>query len=115
MPNHGPLVVTASRPQRDCIDVEWHPLSLVQARGFITNYSVTLEPINMFTCTGGIIARDRQPITEHVHNSTSIHVCAVSPSTAYTVSVSAATKVGRGPDSKLLMLARTGLLMEGCH
>ena len=73
------------------INVSWVPLTLVEARGFIINYTVSVGPAN-----GGEV------VTVHVQkNETSAVFGGLDPRLAYSVKVWANTAAGRGLPSNI--------------
>ena len=92
-PNTSPMNVRAIRTTATVIMVSWRPLTLTEARGFISHYTVTYSPQ---VISGG---RKRQAaMTEVVTgmdaNMTSID--GLDPDAVYNVQVSAATAAGNG-------------------
>ena len=92
-PNTSPMNVRAIRTSATVIMVSWRPLTLTEARGFVSHYTVTYSPQ---VISGG---RKRQAaMTEVVSgmdaNMTSID--GLDPDTVYNVQVSAATAAGNG-------------------
>ena len=89
--------------------VSWTPLSYVEARGFISNYTVTYSPQ---TSDG----RKRQAIIKTVDvpgmDSSSVTIANLDPSIVYSVQISATTGGGTG-ESSVPVLAE--LPDEGDH
>ena len=75
--------------------VTWMPLSLEQARGFITGYTVSYEPAPN---TGGRRKRHHGPNDETV-SGTSATIGGLTPNVAYSVTVRANTAAGAGVTS----------------
>ena len=82
--------VTATRINDTAIRVSWEPLTLVNANGFINNYTITLTPVS---------SRKRQAtaITETVPATEStVEVTGLQSNIAYSISVYATTGGGPG-------------------
>jgi len=85
------------------INVSWVPLSLVEARGFIINYTVSVGPAG-----GGDV------VTVHVQeNETSAVIGGLDPRQAYSVKVWASTVAGRGLPSNITDVKALESLVSG--
>ena len=91
----GPLPVQnvmATRINNTAIRVSWSPLTLPQARGFLTGYTITITPTP--------ISRKRQNngavIAMAGPTDTSIVVTGLNPTLQYSVTVAGGTSVGIG-------------------
>lgn len=74
--------------------VEWKPLTLEEARGFIASYTVTYGPVDS-------LRRKRATETVTVSgDQTSVSIGDLDPNTEYSVSVAATTKAGMGDGSE---------------
>ena len=89
MPQYGPKGVMAVRLNDTAIRVTWEPLTLIEARGFITNYTIILQ-----------LEEDRKKIVDYAitktvpDNVTTATVADLVPNANYIVSVSASTSAG---------------------
>uniref|UniRef100_A0A1X7U1B7 Deleted in malignant brain tumors 1 protein n=1 Tax=Amphimedon queenslandica TaxID=400682 RepID=A0A1X7U1B7_AMPQE len=87
-PSIGPANVVLTRVSDTSINVTWTPLTLSQARGEITFYQVTYEPVD----------RADSPVSFNVSGSTSSAVLNnLRDTSKYRVSVAAFTEIGIGP------------------
>ena len=85
------------------ISVSWVPLSLVEARGFIINYTVCVEPAG-----GGVV------VTVQVEgNETSAVIGRLDPRLAYSVKVWASTVAGHGLPSNITDVKALESLISG--
>ena len=93
-PSVAPLNVRIIRPSATLMMVSWRPLTLAEARGFVSHYTVTYSPQII---SGG---RKRQAaMTEVVSGMDSGQYCDIDgldPDTIYNVHVSATTGGGDG-------------------
>ena len=93
---YGPQKVKVLRLTSTHLTVSWELLSLKEARGFITQYSITAEPAST-----GSGSRQERPVTMGVsHNVTRGVLDGLSPRLAYWVSVSASTVAGTSTSNK---------------
>ena len=74
------------------MNVTWMPISLEEARGVITNYTVTYEPA---PSTGGPQKRDHDRSSVAVKGTMAV-ISGLSPNLAYSVTVRANTAAGMG-------------------
>ena len=82
--------VIATRINNTAVRVSWEPLTLVNANGFITSYTIILTPVN---------SRKRQATTEMKivpANQSSVVFTGLHSNTAYRISVHATTGGGQG-------------------
>ena len=102
-PNLPPHNVTVLRLNGTHINVSWVPLSLVEARGFIVNYTVSVGPAG-----GGDM------VTVHVQaNETSAVIGGLDPRLAYSVKVWASTVAGHGLPSNITDVKALESLISG--
>ena len=92
-PSTAPMDVSIGRTSPTVMVVSWTPLSYVEARGFISNYTVAYSP----QTSGG---RKRQTLdtmfqTVPGMDSSTTRIEGLDPDTVYTVQVSATTGGGR--------------------
>uniref|UniRef100_A0A1X7V2V0 Protein-tyrosine-phosphatase n=1 Tax=Amphimedon queenslandica TaxID=400682 RepID=A0A1X7V2V0_AMPQE len=89
IPPNGPENVTAVWINSTTVKVTWLPLTLAEARGFITRYSV-------YAGNTGIA---------NVSNDSSIaYIDSLNPMLQYSISVSASTKVGESSNNSVILL-----------
>ena len=83
------------------MEVRWTALSLVEARGHITHYTISYWP-----------ASNSEPVTITVHNTTNtsyeVLIGGLLPGQAYVVEVSASTGAGDGEKAKVTLSATGG-------
>jgi len=102
-PNVPPHNVTVLRLNGTHINVSWVALSLVEARGFIVNYTVSVGPAG-----GGDV------VTVHVQeNETSAVIGGLDPRLAYSVKVWANTAAGHGLPSNITNVKPLESLVSG--
>ena len=92
-PSVAPLNVRIIRPSATLMVVSWRPLTLTEARGFVSHYTVTYSP--QVKSSG----RKRQAaMTEVVSgmDSSMVSIDGLDPDTVYNVHVSATTGGGDG-------------------
>ena len=103
VPNVPPHNVTVFRLNGTHINVSWVPLTLVEARGFIINYTVSVE-----LSSGGEV------VTVHVQeNETSAVIGGLDPRQAYSVKVWASTVAGHGLPSNITDVKALESLISG--
>ena len=79
------------------MDVSWVPLTLEEARGFITGYTVTYTAEEDEERRRQLSKRDHDGGSETVsEDQSSVTISGLDPDTQYSVSVAAETAVGRG-------------------
>ena len=95
---------------RTSIEVSWLALTLIEARGFITNYTVTVQPVQLTSSN-----RKREEtskllrVTTSSSNETSIVIrSSLDPTLDYVISVSASTKVGESTNNINITLSALG-------
>ena len=76
------------------MNVSWEPLTLVQARGFISNYTVSYKPT-----TDGLIKTETT-----LNDESSVVIGGLDPYEAYSVQVWANTAAGRGNTSETMTI-----------
>ena len=89
VPSDGPDITNIVRQANGSVVVSWEPLSLEEARGFITGYTVTA------TDQFGLYVRQLPvlPVTVGPHQ-TMATLCCLHPRHGYRMSLSASTKLG---------------------
>ena len=101
------------------IKVSWLALTLVEARGFITNYTVTVQPVQLTSSN-----RKREEtskllkFTTSSSNETSIVITSsLDPTLDYVISVSASTKIGESTNNTNITLSALGKTNKAlmCH
>ena len=114
-PSIAPMDVSIDRTSPTVMVVSWTPLSYVEARGFISNYTVAYSPQ-----TSG--RRRRQSIdtmfqTVPGMDSSTTRIEGLDPDTGYTVQVSATTGAGRNEFSPAIYEAALGqkLILRGVN
>ena len=94
---------------RTSIEVNWLALSLVEARGFITNYTVTVHPAQLTSSNRKREeTRELLKITTSSSNETSIVISSLDSTLDYVISVSASTKVGESTNNINITLSALG-------
>ena len=98
VPNMAVANVVVDRTSPVTMDVSWRPLTLSEARGFVTFYSIAYTPAPN--------SRRRQaPPQDIMHvnasaDSSSVTIEGLNGNLAYSVMVSANTRAGMGPQSE---------------
>ena len=95
-PTAPPTNIAINRLNSTHMNVTWMPISLEEARGFITNYTVTYEPA---PSTGGPQKRDNDRSSVTVKGTMAV-IGGLSPNLAYSVTVRANTAAGMGVASE---------------
>ena len=109
VPQYGPQNITGRWLNRTSIEVSWLALSPVEARGFITNYTVTVQPAKLTSSN-----RKREEtskllrVTTSSSNETSTVISSLDPTLDYIISVSASTKVGESTNNINITLTALG-------
>lgn len=93
MPPNGPENVTAVWINSTTVKVTWLPLTLAEARGFITQYSV-------YAGNTGIVNVSSDSSIAYIDN--------LNPMLQYSISVSASTKVGESSNNSMTILPPYG-------
>ena len=90
VPSDGPNITNVIRQANGSVAVSWEPLSLEEARGFITGYTV------IATDEFGLYVRQMPvlPVTVGPHQTTAT-LCCLHPRHGYRISLSARTKLGK--------------------
>ena len=102
-PSVPPHNVTVLRLNGTHINVSWVPLSLAEARGFVVNYTVSVE-----SSSGGEV------VTVYVQeNETSAVIGGLDPRLAYSVKVWASTVAGHGLPSNITDVKALESLISG--
>ena len=88
--------VMATRINNTAIQVSWSPLTLAQARGFLTGFTITLTPtpISRKRQTNDVVTAMAEP------TDTSIVVTGLNPTLQYSVNVAGNTSSGGGEPSQ---------------
>ena len=110
VPEYGPQNITGRWLTRKSIEVNWLALTLVETRGFITNYTVTVQPAQLTSSN-----RKREEtskllrVTISSSNETStVITSSLDPTLDYVISVSASTKVGESTNNINITLSALG-------
>ena len=95
-PNTSPRNIIVERPTPITMLVSWTPLTLPEARGFVTFYTVAYTPV--------LNSRRRQVSQDTMYmnvsaNSSSVTIVGLDGSLMYSVQVSAGTRAGQGVQS----------------
>ena len=105
-PSIAPKNVTISRPSPTVMMVSWIPLTLSEARGFISHYTVTYTPL---TSNGRKRqAPDTMTVTIPGMDANTARIEGLDPNTDYTVQVSATNGAGTSKQSPETMAAHGG-------
>ena len=91
-PTVAPMNITIDRYSATEMGVSWEPLTLEQARGFVSAYVIGYEP-------AGDTKRQQIQPAEVGGDQTSVNIPGLIPGVAYSVSVSASTSAGMGTTS----------------
>ena len=78
------------------VRVTWEPLTLIEARGFIMNYTVILQP------QGSKKRADGSIVTIVPYNVSNVTITGLDPKLAYSVSVSASTAAGQNTTTVII-------------
>ena len=110
VPQYGPQNITGRWLNRAFIEVSWLALSLVEATGFITNYTVTVQPAQLTSSN-----RKREEtnkllrVTTSSSNKTStVITSSLYPTLDYIISISASTKVGESTNNIIITSSALG-------
>ena len=110
VPQYGPQNIRGRWLNRTSIEVSWLALTLLEARGFITNYTVTVQPVQLTSSN-----RKREEtskllrVTTSSSNETStVITSSLDPTLDYVISVSASTKVGESTNNINITLSALG-------
>ena len=98
-----PMDVLVKRINDTHIGVSWSPLSLVEARGWITNYTVYYSPTSSKQYNSTTVS----------HNLTSVVIGGLMPEVTYVVQVSASTAAGEGEKSEELEVSVKDMQSSG--
>ena len=91
-PNYAPKNVDISRPNVTHMNITWVKLTLEEARGFITGYTVSYDTLDL--------RRRKEAMVEFIHPEGSFKVIGgLGFTTSYSVTVSASTTAGEGISS----------------
>ena len=114
VPRYGPWNIIGRWLNRASIKVSWSALSLIEARGFITNYTVIVQPVQLTSSN-----RKREEtskllrVTTSSSNETSIVIrSSLDPTLDYVISVSASTKIGESTNNTNITLSALGKLID---
>ena len=100
VPRYGPRVTNVTRLSGDSVEVSWVPLSREEARGVITEYTVTAQPANTQR-------REERTVIVSVPPSESMTVVeGLDQKLAYWVSVSASTAAGTSTNNSRVFVAK---------
>jgi netrin-G3 ligand len=105
IPMFGPQNISASWINRTAIVIRWKPLTLVEARGFLTRYTITAQPLSTSTVRVRIGRRQEVETLKLTHmalpNDTSIVISsgALNAKFDYMVIVTSSTKIGESVDN----------------
>ncbi len=95
--------ITVTRVSGSVIRVEWVPLSLVQARGFVQSYLVTYGP-------SGSRKRQSETITVDADQSM-VDIVGLNSNNDYTVAVTAVNGAGTGASSDMIFVPGRSLVI----
>ena len=107
VPSKGPEITNVTRLTDGSIIVMWKLLTLEEARGFITGYTVTAQQADF-----ELALRQSSMSVTVSHNTTRAVITGLDPKLAYLVSVSAGTVAGMSETNSREMAATTS---ERCH
>ena len=98
--------VRAIRTTATVMTVSWRPLTLAEARGFVSHYTVTYSPQII---SGG---RKRQAVMTEVVSGMDTSIDGLDPETVYNVHVSATTGGGDGVISVVISVPQGMYLFD---
>ena len=102
VPSDGPNITSIIRQANGSVIVSWEPLSLEEARGFITGYTATaIDQFGLYVRQMPVI-----PMTVGPHQTTAT-LCCLHPRHGYRISLSASTKHGES-DAKMQIIEPVG-------
>ena len=93
-----PMILEVIRINDTAIRVTWEPLTLIEARGFIKNYTITLQPQGSRKRTGSIV----KTVPSNVSNAI---ITGLDPKLAYLISVSVSTIKGIATSENTILTA----------
>ena len=93
VPERGPSMINATRLSATQIVVHWQSLGLEDARGFITSYTVTADPVDSR-------ARQARSVTVGPNERRAV-IENLDPSKIYHVAVSASTIAGESSENEM--------------
>ena len=82
-----PMNIKVTRINDTTVRVTWGPLTLIEARGFITNYTIIIQPQGK--------RADGSIVTTVPHNVSSTVITGLDPGTNYVVTITVGTSVGQ--------------------
>ena len=94
MPSRGPQLINVTRLTDTQILAHWKPLSIEIARGFITHFTLSAQPITRLR-QNGVISVSVSPSDHHAMLEN------LDPNQAYIVTVSASTVVGSSSENEM--------------
>ena len=92
--------ITVTRVNGTVLKVEWEPLTLVQARGFIESYTVSYEAVSDRVIQKQTVAR-REAVTVSA-DQTEVELDGLNPTLNYAITVTAANGAGNSSSDKVL-------------
>ena len=113
VPQYGPQNITGRWLNRASIEVNWLTLTLLEGRGFITNYTVTAQPAQLTSSNRKREETSKLLRVTTLSNETSIVIrSSLDPTLDYVISVSASTKVGESTNNINITLSALGKLID---
>ena len=88
-PRISPKNIEVGRINSTAVRVTWEPLTLIEARGFITNYTIILTPQESRKRADGSI------VITVPHNVSDVVITGLDPNTNYSVTVMVGNSVGQ--------------------
>ena len=92
--------IASRRINNTAVYITWDPLTLSQARGFLTNYTITLSPVSLSQEKRASIITRTVPASQAM-----IVVTDLEPEQLYYITVAGSTSIGLGLPSEIITSA----------
>ena len=92
--------IASRRINNTAVHISWEPLTLSQARGFLTNYTITLSPVSLSQEKRASIITRTVPASQAM-----IVVADLEPEQLYYITVAGSTSIGLGLPSEIITSA----------
>ena len=107
VPSQGPEITNITRLTDGSIIVMWKLLTLEEARGFITGYTVTVQQADF-----GLVLRQTPNTVGVSPNDSMATIHGLDPKHAYNITLSAHTSQGENSSSTLLQPSGESIIQE---